>query len=98
MTIAFHSCPVRHPLGDIKRQRDHLWAGFRGFRFFAEKIADRLGFDRFQSNDLGIADNKLDGTVTDPILGRAAKADIMRNWSKELAFHRLSFGRGRWLE
>lgn len=55
-----------------------------GFRFFAEKIADRLGFDRFQSNDLGIADNKLDGTVTDPILGRAAKADIMRNWSKEL--------------
>ncbi|MEC7732357.1 MAG: phosphoserine phosphatase SerB, partial [Pseudomonadota bacterium] len=55
-----------------------------GFRFFAEKIADRLGFDRFQSNDLGIADNKLDGTVTDPILGRAAKADIMRDWSKEL--------------
>ena len=55
-----------------------------GFRFFAEKIADRLGFDRFQSNDLGIADNKLDGTVTDPILDRAAKADIMRNWSKEL--------------
>ena len=55
-----------------------------GFRFFAEKIADHLGFDRFQSNDLGIADNKLDGTVTDPILGRAAKADIMRDWSKEL--------------
>ena len=55
-----------------------------GFRFFAEKIADRLGFDRYQSNDLGIADNKLDGTVTDPILGRAAKADIMRDWSKEL--------------
>ena len=55
-----------------------------GFRFFAEKIADRLGFDRFQSNDLGIADNKLDGTVTDPILGRTAKADIMREWSKEL--------------
>ena len=55
-----------------------------GFRFFAEKIADRLGFDRYQSNDLGIADNKLDGTVTDPILGSAAKADIMRDWSKEL--------------
>ena len=55
-----------------------------GFRFFAEKIANRLGFDRFQSNDLGIADNKLDGTLTDPILGRAAKADIMRDWSKEL--------------
>ena len=55
-----------------------------GFRFFVEKIADRLGFDRFQSNDLGIADNKLDGSVTDPILGPQAKADIMRNWSKEL--------------
>ena len=55
-----------------------------GFRFFAEKISDRLGFDRFQSNDLGIADNKLDGTVTEPILGRTAKADIMRDWSREL--------------
>ena len=55
-----------------------------GFRFYAEKIADRLGFDRFLSNDLGIADNKLDGSVADPILGRTAKADIMRAWSKEL--------------
>ena len=36
------------------------------------------------SNDLGIADNKLDGSVADPILGRTAKADIMHAWSKEL--------------
>ena len=55
-----------------------------GFRFFAEKIVDRLSFDRFQSNDLGIADDKLDGSVADPVLGRTAKADIMRNWAKEL--------------
>ncbi|MGB1117144.1 MAG: phosphoserine phosphatase SerB [Parvibaculales bacterium] len=55
-----------------------------GFRFFVEKIADRLGFDRFQSNDLGIADNKLDGSVADPILGRKAKADIMQDWCTEL--------------
>lgn len=55
-----------------------------GFRFFAEKIADRLSFDHFQSNDLGIADDKLDGSVADPVLGRTAKADIMRDWAKEL--------------
>ena len=55
-----------------------------GFRFFVEKIADRLNFDRFQSNDLGIVDNKLDGSVTDPVLGRIAKAATVRDWSKEL--------------
>ena len=55
-----------------------------GFRFFAEKIADRLSFDRFQSNDLGIADDQLDGSVADPVLGRTAKAHIMRDWAKEL--------------
>ena len=55
-----------------------------GFRFFAEKIANRLGFDRFQSNDLGITDNKLDGSIPDPILGCAAKANIMLDWCNQL--------------
>lgn len=55
-----------------------------GFRFFAEKIAARLNFDRFQCNDLGIADDRLDGSVVEPILGRTAKADIMHGWCEAL--------------
>jgi len=54
-----------------------------GFTFYAERIANRLGFDFFQSNDLGIADNRLDGTVHDPILGRSAKAEILEKITRD---------------
>jgi phosphoserine phosphatase len=54
-----------------------------GFAFFAGRIADRLNFNRFQCNDLNVKDGVLDGTVIDPILGRAAKAEILTEWSEE---------------
>ena len=57
-----------------------------GFAFFAERIASRLGFHRFQCNDLKITDGVLDGTVVEPILGRAAKAEILTAWAQELGF------------
>ena len=55
-----------------------------GFAFFASRIADRLGFHRFQCNDLNVTDGVLDGTVVEPILGRAAKAEILAAWATEL--------------
>lgn len=55
-----------------------------GFAFFAGRIAERLGFNRFQCNDLNLTDGVLDGTVVEPILGRAAKADILTAWAQEL--------------
>ncbi|MDB2641107.1 phosphoserine phosphatase SerB [Alphaproteobacteria bacterium] len=55
-----------------------------GFAFFAARIADKLNFNRFQCNDLNLVDGALDGTVVEPILGRAAKADILTAWAKEL--------------
>ncbi len=48
-----------------------------GFTFYAQRIAETLGFDFYQSNNLGIKDERLDGTVIDPILGRSAKAEIL---------------------
>lgn len=48
-----------------------------GFSFYAEKIADRLGFDFYQSNELGFDGDKLSGQVVEPILGRNAKAEIL---------------------
>ena len=57
-----------------------------GFAFFASRIADTLNFNRFQCNDLNVENGVLDGTVVEPILGRAAKADILTAWAAELGF------------
>lgn len=57
-----------------------------GFAFFAGRIAEKLSFDRFQCNDLNLQDGVLDGTVVEPILGRAAKAEILAAWAEELCF------------
>jgi len=51
-----------------------------GFAFFASRIAARLGFHQFRCNDLNMREGVLDGTVVEPILGRAAKADILQEW------------------
>lgn len=55
-----------------------------GFAFFASRIADRLDFNRFRCNDLNVTDGMLDGTVVEPILGRAAKAEILAAWAQEM--------------
>ncbi|GJD34620.1 phosphoserine phosphatase SerB [Methylobacterium aerolatum] len=44
-----------------------------GFTLFTGPIAAMLGFAEHRSNRLGIAGNKLDGTVEDPIVGKAEK-------------------------
>ena len=48
-----------------------------GFTVFAQRVASELGFDRVVANRLDIADGKLAGTVTPPIVGGAAKRDTL---------------------
>lgn len=55
-----------------------------GFSFYAEKIAALLEFDHWRANVLTIEDAKLSGTVSDPILGREAKAEFLATWMREL--------------
>ncbi len=55
-----------------------------GFKFFAARIAARLGFDFYRCNDWQIENRQLTGAVVQPILGRAAKADIMGARAQEL--------------
>lgn len=57
-----------------------------GFAFFAARIAEKLNFNRFQCNDLDVSNGVLTGTVIEPILGRAAKAEILSAWAAELGF------------
>ncbi|HZK92485.1 MAG TPA: phosphoserine phosphatase SerB [Stellaceae bacterium] len=44
-----------------------------GFTVFAERVATALGFERVVANRLDIADGKLAGTVTPPVVGAATK-------------------------
>lgn len=44
-----------------------------GFTFFTEKVSQLCGFDEHHANQLSLKNNKLDGTVIPPILGKEAK-------------------------
>lgn len=55
-----------------------------GFTFFAQPIADRLGFDACSANVLAIDDGCLTGEVVPPILDRQAKVRILKEHCEEL--------------
>lgn len=60
-----------------------------GFTLFTGPISRILGFDEHRANILGHSDGKLDGTVAEPVLGRQAKVDVLkelasaRGWSSD---------------
>jgi phosphoserine phosphatase len=55
-----------------------------GFTVFAEPIATRLGIQEARANALIARDGLFTGAVAEPILGREAKADMMRELTKRL--------------
>jgi phosphoserine phosphatase len=55
-----------------------------GFTFFTERIAHRLGFHTHQANTLDIHEDRLDGSVAEPILGREAKLATLQRLRDEL--------------
>ncbi len=56
-----------------------------GFSFYTERVAARLGFDTQQANTLDVADDKISGTVAEPILGREAKRAALERLAGERA-------------
>lgn len=48
-----------------------------GFDIFTARVATMLGFHENRANRLGQRDGRLAGTVEEPILGRAAKAEAL---------------------
>jgi phosphoserine phosphatase len=48
-----------------------------GFTYFTQRIAERLGFHINMANEFIIADGKLTGRVTEPILARTSKYDAL---------------------
>jgi phosphoserine phosphatase len=55
-----------------------------GFTAFTEKIAAMIGFDAQVANVLGVAEGKLTGYVEEPVLGRAAKREILDAFCRRL--------------
>jgi phosphoserine phosphatase len=55
-----------------------------GFTAFTEKIAAMIGFDENVANVLGVAGGKLTGHVEEPVLGRAAKREILDAFCRRL--------------
>lgn len=55
-----------------------------GFDVFTSRIAKMIGFDENRANHLIEADGRLTGKVSEPILGRAAKADALNEISARL--------------
>ncbi|MEO5322429.1 phosphoserine phosphatase SerB [Mesorhizobium sp. CC13] len=55
-----------------------------GFDVFTSRIAAKLGFDENRANHLIETDGRLTGQVSEPILGRAAKADALYEISARL--------------
>ncbi len=55
-----------------------------GFDVFTSRIAAKLGFDENRANHLIESGGKLAGTVAEPILGRAAKAEALLEISARL--------------
>ncbi|ARE41166.1 Phosphoserine phosphatase [Rhodovulum sp. P5] len=54
-----------------------------GFTNFAARVAETLGFDAHQANTLLVADGKLTGKVSEPILGREAKVEALQRVAGE---------------
>lgn len=54
-----------------------------GFTYFADKIAEQLGFDVCQANELEIVDGRLTGRVVPPILDRGAKLTALEKLASE---------------
>ncbi|WP_414896562.1 phosphoserine phosphatase SerB [Rhodovulum sp. YEN HP10] len=55
-----------------------------GFTNFAAKVGAALGFDDYRANTLLIEDGRLTGTVAEPILGREAKVEALREVTARL--------------
>lgn len=55
-----------------------------GFGFFARRVAERLGFEHVQANELEIAEGRLTGRAVEPILDRDAKLATLQRLCGEM--------------
>jgi len=60
------------------------WLVSGGFTYFAQPVAQQLGFDRCFANDLLISEGKISGVVAQPILDKDSKKTLLEKAQSEL--------------
>lgn len=60
------------------------WLASGGFRFYTQKVAACLGFDRECANELLIEHGKLTGAVAEPVLDKNTKLAVLKKGAEEL--------------
>lgn len=68
----------------MKEQGAACWLVTGGFDWFAIRVADMLGFDRVFSNNLVMADGRITGKVTEPIVDKETKKQLLGYACEEL--------------
>lgn len=71
-------------LATLRRRGVRAVLATGGFTYFAEPIAQRLGFDACSANRLEIRDGKLTGAVIPPVLNRQSKVQALLQHCDEL--------------
>jgi phosphoserine phosphatase len=67
----------------MKREGAYCLLVSGGFSFFADRVAEAIGFDRAISNQLHIIDGKVKGSVGQPIVGAGAKRQALLDAAAE---------------
>jgi phosphoserine phosphatase len=75
-------------IATLKADHCHTVLVSGGFSVFTACVAAALGFDAHRANELVIADGKLAGTVTRPILGSGAKLQTLDELVRRLGISR----------
>ncbi len=68
-----------------------------GFHEVLDPLATSLGLDHWRANRLGVADGRLTGTVSGPIIDPQSKADALTEWAERRGIplaHTLAVGDG----
>lgn len=64
-------------LGTMRKNGARAWLVTGGFTYFAQPVADRLGFNDCFANNLVIKDGMITGVVSEPIFDRNGKKDSL---------------------
>ena len=78
-----YSCGAFTLVNTMNTHNCHTILVSGGFTYFTNHVAEHVGFKENFGNQLGVKNNKLDGTVATPILGKAYKASLLQQKAAE---------------
>ncbi len=67
----------------LQKLGHHIAVVSGGFTSVIEPILKDLGIEHYRANELEVADGKLTGKITGPVIDRAAKAVALRDFARE---------------